>query len=489
MVYYGAISRGCERCRRRKVKCDERKPQCLKCEMLQKQCPGYRDLNRILFRDETKRIAQKSRKEWNQLPKSRKTTSIQLPILSLISTRVLYPLAQPIDEYAANFYFSKYIFVESPFSEGYYAWLAQSYSQNGHILRTAIEAVGLAAISNMMYAPRVATRSKIQYCKTLTCIRRAIDNPIEATSDSTLMAVILVVLFETIHFEVSDRYEYWAAHVKGAMTLLQLRGREQFATERGGQLYLLIRPQILLICMQQRISVPTALIETSYRFQTSTIRRQWQEESVASPNSIFSTSFRVIDIAATLEGGQAVQEAIRDINNELESWKAGLLSHWNYTIMNGEGEVAGDQYSGMVHSYPSLWIAEAWNNWRILRIMVNQLILQNEVPQNPGYSERIATAISVIQEMCSDICISVPSFGNTQRILSLIRPLYVVALEGLNPEYMRTFAVERLRHIGASMGIRQACLLADSIIQKPSDAPSSLILAPCVFKVPLIPFC
>lgn len=54
-----------------------------------------------------------------------------------------------------------------------------------------------------------------------------------------------VTCIQTVNFETWDRYRYWAAHVKGATALLELRGQKQFTRERGGQLYVQIRSQIM----------------------------------------------------------------------------------------------------------------------------------------------------------------------------------------------------------------------------------------------------
>ena len=50
---------------------------------------------------------------------------------------------------------------------------------------------------------------------------------------------------QTINFDSWDSYYNWAAHVKAATALLELRGREQFTRERGVQLYTQIRSQIV----------------------------------------------------------------------------------------------------------------------------------------------------------------------------------------------------------------------------------------------------
>ncbi|KAH7233304.1 hypothetical protein BKA59DRAFT_487959 [Fusarium tricinctum] len=41
MVFPGTLSRGCSRCRKRKIKCDGRRPGCKRCELYKAPCPGY----------------------------------------------------------------------------------------------------------------------------------------------------------------------------------------------------------------------------------------------------------------------------------------------------------------------------------------------------------------------------------------------------------------------------------------------------------------
>lgn len=96
----------------------------------------------------------------------------------------------------ASFFFTKYTFNEVPFCGDYHDWLTQSYFNDGSVLQAAIEAVGMAGISNVSFAPYVASRAKEQYCKAVTAVNLALSDPVQAVADSTLMAVILLGLFE-----------------------------------------------------------------------------------------------------------------------------------------------------------------------------------------------------------------------------------------------------------------------------------------------------
>ena len=48
-----------------------------------------------------------------------------------------------------------------------------------------------------------------------------------------------------LNFKTWERYQWWAAHINAALALLELRGQEQFTRQRGTQLYMQIRSQIV----------------------------------------------------------------------------------------------------------------------------------------------------------------------------------------------------------------------------------------------------
>ena len=66
--------------------------------------------------------------------------------------------------------------------------------------------------------------------------------------------------------------------------------------------------------------------------------------------------------------------------------------------------------------------------------------------------------------------------------------MYVVSLEELNDRDMRFFAVEQLRRIDASMGIRQAGLLAETVSKSLGESPrDEFASVPSHLMIPLIP--
>ncbi|KAF4974879.1 hypothetical protein FZEAL_8280 [Fusarium zealandicum] len=60
MVYCGKPSKGCSKCRVRKIRCDEKDPACGQCEKRGLVCPGYRNLVDLMFRDESSHVISKA---------------------------------------------------------------------------------------------------------------------------------------------------------------------------------------------------------------------------------------------------------------------------------------------------------------------------------------------------------------------------------------------------------------------------------------------
>lgn len=198
------------------VQCDQRKPACLKCEKLGSGCPGYRDLNNFLFRDESGRTIRRARKTRQvqdiaeqaalvcadasssnlglQVPE--RSSSLVSPVLAL--GHLPCSLVQPATELGACFFFTKYAFHEPPFSFDYHDWLSRCYvdGSSRQVLRKAIEAVGMAGISNVSPSSSIASKASRGYCDALAAIHQALNDPVEAVSDTTLMAVILLCLYE-----------------------------------------------------------------------------------------------------------------------------------------------------------------------------------------------------------------------------------------------------------------------------------------------------
>ncbi len=193
--------------------CDERTPSCLRCEKSGVSCPGYRDLVGPSFRDETRRILRlstkaKAKASFQVWPAQRPCTSNKVGSIARAnssdialrspSLAVSHPPALPVLQAAISFFFTRFSFDEAPFSGPFQQWLIRSFvgAQPDSALRACIEAIGLAALSNIEHASSIAAYARYRYCSALRSMRRSLDDKRKACTDTTLMAAILCGLFE-----------------------------------------------------------------------------------------------------------------------------------------------------------------------------------------------------------------------------------------------------------------------------------------------------
>jgi len=177
-----------------------------------------------------------------------------------------------------------------------------------------------------------------------------------------------------------------------------------------------------MACIHQKMPVPLALVRTAYDFRTSAIRRDWQHQNVASPGSLSEISFQVVNLRSAIEKGDLTDEdvirrAALQIDDDLFGWKATTSHGWHCHKV-GLPHIRGSEVlNGQRHVYPSLWVAEVWNNWRILRVVIRQILLQNAAPLDMSDLLHEADRMAEICELSTDICVSTFSFERTPRKL------------------------------------------------------------------------
>lgn len=116
-----------------------------------------------------------------------------------------------------------------------------------------------------------------------------------------------------------------------------------------------------------------------------------------------------------LKNPQRVRDAALEINSDLEDWEAVVPSIWHYDTVDADDGSHGSCYDGKAHAYLNSWVAEAWNNWRSQRLMVNKIIVENEDRSDVPDTTLRSAAVSIIQEMSTDICISASTFTGASR--------------------------------------------------------------------------
>lgn len=127
-------------------------------------------------------------------------TSFSAPSTQMVerATVIIRGLSVPPEDEATSYFFHNFV-SENPASLTAYSHMLPTIYRQGSsysALYKIIEAIGLAGISNVKQAPELMVAAGQKYARVLRAITASIQDPKEASTDQTLIAVMLLGLFE-----------------------------------------------------------------------------------------------------------------------------------------------------------------------------------------------------------------------------------------------------------------------------------------------------
>jgi hypothetical protein len=238
------------KCRRAKKRCDQGLPACGRCVRLGKACGGYRDVNEMLFRDQTIAVTRRASGQSEGGPsasgESRRTSDAR-------------PTRSPTPEQSAaarNFFYQHFV------SEGHLSFLNGSESLSPDALLTKpVIACGLAALSNREHDAKGREVARQYYVEAITGTNEALRHPRRVLEDTTLIAVFLLALFERLNWEDQYATQSWRHHVQGAAHVLELRGLEQVQSRSGADIFRDVRTNIIGNALIAESDVPPFVVQ------------------------------------------------------------------------------------------------------------------------------------------------------------------------------------------------------------------------------------
>ncbi|KAE8377829.1 hypothetical protein BDV26DRAFT_203420 [Aspergillus bertholletiae] len=543
MVFCGKPSKGCGACRLRKVRCDQVRPSCSQCRKGGRECPGYRDELSLMFRDESEQVVQRAkasttttatatRRRTKRPPKksTRKlsprgssppvtTTSLSLAsdisdfndlsdlypsppatqqVVGPLSPKLTPPPSYQFTENEAVSFFLRFnawpgVCWIMEFSPDFYMMPEVTLSQQA--MKASLVAVGTAMLSRIRQDVPLKIAAEKEYGNALNLMYTAVMDEEEAKSNSTLGAVLLLAIFEVITSRAPGNIEKWTNHIYGAAALLEVRGPEQLQDEDGLKLFVQLRFQIIISCLQRAMRVPESLIDCSK------VAMFLRTKVDAYGDRLIGIAGRLSNLRADIRMGLLVDpheilSAAYGIEAELMGWIATLPSDLLYTSIEdptlsdvsfsmwGQGP---HPYNNKYHMYSDLWTCHTLNQYRCARIVVSEIILTclRQLSLNVPASaisndllEHCTRLRSTTRQLANDICASVPyhfSVGNISggpfdclpvnqsyvAGLLLLWPLVLAgATESLNHP-LRKWVISCFRLIGHSMGVDQALALIE----------------------------
>ncbi|TGO36881.1 hypothetical protein BHYA_0112g00200 [Botrytis hyacinthi] len=511
MVYCGKPSKACAECRLRRTKCDTLTPSCSQCIRAGRNCTGYRAEADMIFRDQTHHYASKRRTEnKNRLVVSNNRSKalsdtpgtpidpqLKCHSKTQLATQIT-PLAPGLStssaEQAKCYFFRNYVLEDNSMS-GSFQYLYELYDNEliGPALTDSIECLGMVGLANFWKGSGFQFHANKKYNSALRLVSSRLRDEEEARADQTLVAVMLLGLYEINTCNGPQSMQSWTKHVIGASSLMQLRGKQCLETPIGRHIFAHLRTQVITNCIQRHVSIPPFIREWSK------YALQFQSRNDAHATNLSEQVMEFGDLRATMSSFHDYRNAMKIIkaalviDSKLVEWAFNCppecMFYRTLTLRQMSDGVFSDHY----HIYDSIWAAALWNHYRCVRILINEVIyvqlthLRNIQPElfdqelrNPIFSDsQLEISTTAVIQLSHDICASVPfMLGymegrevtlNSAKGVSgnlLLWPLYTAACTPLVSDMMSHWVAGRLRVISDIMGIKQAAPLSHILTKR-----------------------
>ncbi|PGG99789.1 hypothetical protein AJ79_08411 [Helicocarpus griseus UAMH5409] len=457
-------SRGCLTCKKRRVKCDESRPICDRCQKAKLTCDNVGD-GRFIFLNENEFVVGRRKRPRGPNVNARLTsqagdnqggsTSISQAQRQFRSSgnaglgvenrpsgaqSLIAPsLKIPLGEQALNYYYRNYLEMEHSLpdiahSHLKYVVASPCFAQPQSILGLAVSAVSHATFGRAWKSHTSSTAGAAHYSKALFKTKLALQNFNDAVDDGTLLAIMILGFYENSVTDKSTQASnhilpMWAsrtfAHHDGALAVLKLRRQLSPGTTCGKNLDKLVRRQLMRSLLLRNMCPPPwledgaeygehdfileldrSMVEVSkIRYRASAL---FADHPFISPSDESKmTSFRLLLTEAQL------------LENDLAAWANCLpMGSWYTThIVKNKGfeNTRNSVFNSTVHIYSSVGYSGVWNRYRALRLAVNDIILKvlsafNGLPDfdSPINGPLSENAKLTIQHLADDLCASVP---------------------------------------------------------------------------------
>ncbi|KAF2010498.1 hypothetical protein BU24DRAFT_454859 [Aaosphaeria arxii CBS 175.79] len=245
MVNTGRPSRGCLTCRRRRIKCDETRPDCKRCVKLNVDCEWRDEWSTVIRPQESwakKTVAQRVERVQNRRNEQQeRELLLNHPSTVLPSSDGMVGLQVRPELYAIERFYQDYGFRANTvnflnFVEPYYG--SQAISQ---CINSVLPAVALVNVAKQQRRHDLMQEARRHYGRALRSMTEILKDPVARKHDATLVTVYLMALYEVICFDREPgQISPLQSHGKGRLAILRLRGPEQLDTQAGRNLFIVI---------------------------------------------------------------------------------------------------------------------------------------------------------------------------------------------------------------------------------------------------------
>ncbi|KEF58206.1 uncharacterized protein A1O9_06132 [Exophiala aquamarina CBS 119918] len=495
MVYCGKPSKGCENCRAKRLKCDQKRPSCSQCSNKRRECRGYRDTIDLAFRNESQKVVTKYCKGFAASESSEdrhKLQNLGYPWLqyadTLKPTQIRPSINEPMEDVAVTFLLKDYI------QGSHFEYLPALYTVGDveGVLSTALKAVGLASLSLYASRPELRTQALMFYSKAITKVNNSLKSQNATQRDDVLASIMLLSLYEALTLRKTSDTKAWSSHIHGAWSLVALRGPQQFQTKVGLELFKHIATGVRLFCIQNCIRIPIQLREL---VESAALYSQTPDPIFSQPSATEAFTDLRTDIAeGLLSEPDDIIARCEVVLRLVEDFFVINLSCQQYDrVAVGPPEIASAQKFCI--NFRNHQVAYAWNAAWMAKLALNSMIYKQELQvlkkamspeemvSNASRTIRAVKAQEEIAKAAENVCATVPqSFQlnvppkRSEKPLaavfmgySLIWPLFTVGANPLVTASTKDYIINTLIYIAREFKLPQAHWAEELLREGASD--------------------
>ncbi|RDW91756.1 hypothetical protein BP5796_01150 [Coleophoma crateriformis] len=276
-------------------------------------------------------------------------------------------------------------------------------------LSVTIGAVSLAYYFHQTSSSEVLAEARREYIRALQLTNAALRSSELALKDTTLLATLLLDLFEK--FTSPILRDSWKTHVHGALALVKLRGTKQYSDPIGLRMVMRLSINILISFVACNSALPRDFI--AVRTFTADFLKTLDPKWKLTDLMVDYAAFR-----ARLIAGQLSELETISIATKLDARYLNLMNtmppSWRYETVNLSSTSSG-VFGDHFHVYPSQHVTQTWNVIRTIRIFLNDTIREtclsfddSLLPQD--YTQVSNAATECIENLALDICASAPQY-------------------------------------------------------------------------------
>ncbi|KAG4415650.1 hypothetical protein IFR04_011209 [Cadophora malorum] len=430
--------------------------------------------------DAAKRTGSKSRKgsaDESGSSSSRSSSVVaRRPEMISAQIRSISPaLSAPLQDEGIRFFFTHYVSSSPKLQNGEVdctksspQWSLLSIDPS---FNNAVSSVGFAGLSNVTKDPEHTIAARKKYAASLRDITLALQDTSKSDLDATFKSVMLLAAFEIVNGTSQSNGGSWAVHIDGAAAILKLMISRRPQGLPATRLQMMFVLSVCFKALSRGEQVPSSMHDW-----TRSVRRSMDPVDAHS-TALADIMIRCVNFLSTIKNVSLVDsisiylEAV-DCDAELRDWNAQLPEGWRHKTIP-TADTSEFIYEGHIHVYEDLWRARMYTNYRWMRIMLSQVLLEHQANLAMFATDETVQredSLHTISELAHDICTSISSqltrFEDVENVRRQVPPMSGVFLLLLPisiagsamgvPESMHQWCIRMLEYIGNKMGIYQA---------------------------------